>query len=248
MEDIGKLLTETRQQLGKTHEEVHEETKVTVQHIKYLEENNFNFLPETYVKSYLRSYATALGLNGDDLVNKYTENRKEEARRQAAQAKEEEVIPQPSELKTQLMEWGVGFGFFVLLFCLIFAYVEYRAQVDVSAQEFFVDRASTEKTALAEIDFHTLTPEEPAAHAFELEITALENVWIQLTIDSKQVSEVTLTPEQKFKWAAEHRIDVVIGQPEAGKAAPDSNSMKSQRSQKKIIRFSLTKNGLKSED
>lgn len=250
MEDIGQLLKEARQKLGKTHEAVHEETKISVQHIKYLEENNFSFLPETYVKSYLKNYATALGLDGDDLVSKYTENRIQAERRRAEQTKEAEVLPQPSASRKRIFEWIISVGFFILLVCLILVYVEYRSQVQVSAKEFFVHASppGEEKTELAEIDLITPTPDEPESHTFELEITAIENVWVQLTIDGKLISEVTLSPTQKFKWRAENRIEVVMGQIEASGEVPKSDGTKHQGDRTGSVRFSFTKDGQTKND
>lgn len=73
MENLGEKLKQKRISLNKSHEQIHEQTRITVEHLEYLESNDFTFLPETYVKSYLKSYATALGLDADEILNEYAE-------------------------------------------------------------------------------------------------------------------------------------------------------------------------------
>lgn len=71
MLDVGKTLRGKRQELNKSLEDIHDEIRISVQHIAYLEENNFTFLPATYVKSFLKTYATCLGLDSGALLEAY---------------------------------------------------------------------------------------------------------------------------------------------------------------------------------
>lgn len=71
MVDIGKTLSDRRKELGKTVEEIHELTRVSIEHIKHLENNSFDFLPTTYVKSFLKTYADSVGLDSGEIVRCY---------------------------------------------------------------------------------------------------------------------------------------------------------------------------------
>ena len=66
MENIGSKLRKNRKEQGKTLEEINEQTKISLEHLNLLEKNDYLFLPETYVKSFIKNYAITLGLNGDE--------------------------------------------------------------------------------------------------------------------------------------------------------------------------------------
>ncbi len=89
MLDVGKTLREKRHELNKSFEDIHDETRISVQHIAYLEENNFTFLPATYVKSFLKTYASCLGLDSKALLDAYS------GRSPEPEQVEEEAQPKP---------------------------------------------------------------------------------------------------------------------------------------------------------
>jgi hypothetical protein len=60
---------------------------------------------------------------------------------------------------------------------------------------------------------HHLRPEgqEKLVTPLELELTAIENVWLRLTIDNSKVNEYTLSPGNKLMWPAENRFEIIVG-------------------------------------
>lgn len=68
----GKKLAEARRQLGLSLEQVAERTKVRSDYLEALEAMNTKLLPgRAYAIAYLRSYARALSLNEDAIVEQY---------------------------------------------------------------------------------------------------------------------------------------------------------------------------------
>lgn len=68
----GKILCDTRQQLGFSPEEVAEMLNLSTSQIHALENDDFTSLPgSTYVRGYLRSYAQVLELSPDDILAAY---------------------------------------------------------------------------------------------------------------------------------------------------------------------------------
>jgi len=73
---VGEELRDARLALGATLEEVADELRINRRYIAALEEGRSGDLPgPTYALGFVRSYATALGLNADDLARRYRENR-----------------------------------------------------------------------------------------------------------------------------------------------------------------------------
>lgn len=72
MAQIGSILRESRLHMGLTLKEVSEITKVRVKYLAALEDDDYAVIPgPTFVKAYLRTYASVLKLDGEALVEDY---------------------------------------------------------------------------------------------------------------------------------------------------------------------------------
>jgi cytoskeleton protein RodZ len=72
MAEIGSILREARIRLGLNLKQVSEITKVRVKYLEALEQNDFAAIPgPTFIKAYLRTYASVLRLDADALVEEY---------------------------------------------------------------------------------------------------------------------------------------------------------------------------------
>lgn len=68
----GKKLEEARRQLGLSLQEVSERIRVRREFLEALEAMNIKLLPgKAYAMAFLRSYATVLGLNADEIVEQF---------------------------------------------------------------------------------------------------------------------------------------------------------------------------------
>jgi transcriptional regulator with XRE-family HTH domain len=69
---VGRELARARQQLGRSLEDISAKTKVSVERLIAIEQNDVNQLPPlVYVRGFVRSYATEVGLDPDDTVGRY---------------------------------------------------------------------------------------------------------------------------------------------------------------------------------
>ena len=137
MENIGNILKKSRKAQGKTLEEINEQTKISLEHLKLLEKNDFTFLPEMYVKSFIKNYALTLGLDADDLIVRYTQNQEEKKRRKEELESKVEIETglRPSSSTQKVIEWSLGVGVFILLISLIIVYFQFKAQIDAQPAE-----------------------------------------------------------------------------------------------------------------
>jgi len=72
MFEIGSSLREARARQGLDFNEMEMRTKVRAKYLRALEEEQFETLPaHTYIKGFLRTYAEALGLDGQMYVDEY---------------------------------------------------------------------------------------------------------------------------------------------------------------------------------
>ncbi|WP_373655636.1 RodZ domain-containing protein [Thiohalorhabdus methylotrophus] len=69
---VGKQLRRAREAMGRSHSDMAEELRLTVEQIQALEDEDFFKLPgEAYIRGYLRNYAAAVGLSPDSLIRAY---------------------------------------------------------------------------------------------------------------------------------------------------------------------------------
>ncbi|HXF97129.1 MAG TPA: RodZ domain-containing protein [Gaiellaceae bacterium] len=72
MFDIGSSLRDARLRQGLDFPELEQRTKIRPKYLRALEEERFDILPApTYVRGFLRSYASALGLDPQPFVDEY---------------------------------------------------------------------------------------------------------------------------------------------------------------------------------
>jgi cytoskeleton protein RodZ len=78
MPDIGETLREARMRARIDVSEIESKTKIRAKYLRALENEEWGLLPgPTFVKSFLRTYAAALGLDGKALVEEYRANNEE---------------------------------------------------------------------------------------------------------------------------------------------------------------------------
>ncbi|MCL2294086.1 MAG: helix-turn-helix domain-containing protein [Spirochaetes bacterium] len=72
MESIGQKFKDARKEKGLFIEQVARETNISKRYIEAIEEENFEEFPgEAYLFGFLRSYASYLGLNSEEVINLY---------------------------------------------------------------------------------------------------------------------------------------------------------------------------------
>jgi cytoskeleton protein RodZ len=71
-ETVGEMLLAARERAGASLEQIAQDTRIPVSTLRYLETDNFEAIPaRVYAKGFLRTYATALGLDAQQALNKY---------------------------------------------------------------------------------------------------------------------------------------------------------------------------------
>ena len=72
MFEIGNTLREARVRRNLTLQQVEEDTKIRVKYVQAMENEDFDVMPgATYVKGFLRTYSTYLGLDPDVILDEY---------------------------------------------------------------------------------------------------------------------------------------------------------------------------------
>lgn len=72
MTELGQKLTEAREAKGLSIDQLHEITKIQKRHLVAIEEGDYDVLPGAfYARAFIKQYADAVGLNGEELLVEY---------------------------------------------------------------------------------------------------------------------------------------------------------------------------------
>ena len=69
MSEFYTELKALRKQQDINLEEIHNRTKINLSYLEAIEEGRFDLLPHTYIRLFVRAYATEIGANPDEIVN-----------------------------------------------------------------------------------------------------------------------------------------------------------------------------------
>ena len=70
--EIGKILRKAREEKGYTLDDLQQMTKIQKRYLIAIEDENFDELPgDFYVRAFIKQYANTVGLDGNELLQKY---------------------------------------------------------------------------------------------------------------------------------------------------------------------------------
>ena len=207
---FGRYLQGIRLEKKISLEQVAEQTRVGLGNLLLIEQEDHDQLPaEVFVKGFLRSYAAAVGADGDEAVRRY------ESRLDVVQkiAESEAAI---SKSETRL--WWKLIISVGLLFCIIavsipvISFLRHTAGTEKSLRR--TPLAAEEKPVAGEAqEGVNLAPESANAvpEKLSLQITALSNTWVKVIIDEKESTEYNLNTGDDIELEATAGYNLLIG-------------------------------------
>jgi cytoskeletal protein RodZ len=207
---FGRYLQAIRLEKKISLEQVAEQTRVGLENLLLVEQEDHDRLPaEVYVKGFLRSYAAAVGADGDEAVRRY-ESRLDVVQKLA----ESEASIGKSETR---LWWKVFVSLGMLLgivavSILVISILRHTPATEESPQP--NPSAAAQKPTASEAQGDAHLPAESAKAVPEklsLQITAQETTWVKVIIDEKESTEYNLNPEDEIELEATTGYNLLIG-------------------------------------
>ena len=207
---FGRYLQAIRLEKKISLEQVSAQTRVGVGNLLLLEQEDHEQLPaEVFVKGFLRSYAAAIGADGDEAVRLY-----ESSRDGVRKITESEASDGKSETR---LGWKLIISFGLLLcivagFIMVISILRHTAGTKESSQstppaveENSVATESREGAGLS------LESAKNVPERLSLQITALENTWVKVIIDEKESTAYNLSSGDDIELEATSGYNLLIG-------------------------------------
>ncbi len=213
MENIAELLKKTRESKNLSLKDVSTATKLRVNVLKAIEEGNFNFLPKTYMYSFLKEYFQYLGLNFEEYkeqIDKYFK-------------RDKKIEPKPKELifaHPFLMKKKVRYTpaqlnkalyFIYAAIFLSFLAIIYFTIFYEGTEQKPLDLEKTTDTILIKSEQRESPKPISTQDSIRLEFYATDTVWINMVIDNKITEKIVLYPNTIKVWSAGNFFRFTLG-------------------------------------
>lgn len=216
-----------RERQRRTLRELSTETKIREPYLAALEEGRYDVLPTVYMRSFVRTYATALHIPADELKTLIDEVFEHDDGIAAAdrfpahrrQSQPDRPKPQPQQRSTQPSLPQISPS--AIRWLLVGALVLFAG---VMGWYFFVrdttpaTTSHTDTTNVVEIDANDATTpavsasgEEVEADSLILTATVSDTAWLNITMDGKRTQQVVVTPGMELRWSAQNKFVLSLG-------------------------------------
>lgn len=207
---FGRYLQAIRLEKKISLEQVSAQTRIGLANLLLIEQENIEGLPaEVFVKGFLRSFADAIGADGDEAVRRY-ESRLNVVQKIAGP--EDSIGKSASSMWPQVLI--VLFSFAVIIGLSILGMSYFQKLPDTGKEH--GQKVPAEMSQPTGSQKHqTVDPDAKAASSvaekFSLNIIAVEDSWLKVIIDDKDSSEHTLTAGDKLELEATSGFNLLIG-------------------------------------
>lgn len=234
-EPIGKILKKIRLEKGLSLEEVQKKTKINLNILIAIEEENFINLSPIYVKGFLKIYCNFLGINLQDYISSYKESQFSVKAPEAKDKPESflETVSDKSNFLAADRKIGIGIIIaFVVIFLSIGLFslgdvILYRSRHSSPKKDNVVQaipgKVAKKKTQVAQLQKSTPVkvkhkPQESGAvsqkHSvseIRVGILARENCWVTLKADGRVIFHGVLRKGKSESWQAKEKIELSLG-------------------------------------
>lgn len=207
MGTLGKYLHDAREARGIDLRDAAQQTRISLQYLRALEEENFEKLPgDVFVRGFLKNYARFLRLDEAEVMKQYAEMVQKPApagaanQVQEAAAEKHEKPRRASKIPVEPFVWGAGIVIILILFLLTALPSRHRKAPSVAAE--------SPTQVLSELS-STVTPSTP--EKLYLEVFALDNTWLLVRTDSSPQKKAVLKKGESLIWSADQSFLLSYG-------------------------------------
>ena len=208
---FGRYLQAIRLEKKISLEQVSAQTRIGLGNLLLIEQEDHERLPaKVYVKGFLRSYASAVGADGDEAIRRYESRLDVVQKISESESSSTRVAPKiwwKLLISLVLLIGIIGFSVFAILFLRQIPDADKPAEQKIAAEKEPVIDTQAGRQGL-ETDTE---PEKAIPEKLILQVTALEDSWLKVIIDEKGATEYSLKPGDQIELEADTGFNLLIG-------------------------------------
>lgn len=241
MKNFFQEFKEHREEQDITLEDISEVTKINVRFLQALEEGNFDVLPGTYIRLFLRAYAKEIGIDPDEAIEKLkiyqgkiSEFKPKLRAPQPEPPEKPEFGASPGSAKINLkprstFNWKRTLLIVILFVAVIWAiksYVSSSQERNTSSQNTELqsarqgNRTVSSEDVVSDAQFEggevvdrtqQSVPSVNASEDIVLQVNAVARTWLRIKRDNAPGEEYLFLPQDSKTFRATNRIELRIG-------------------------------------
>lgn len=231
METLGERLQQIRKEKGISLEEIAHITKIKITSLQALEDDDYQSLPsEVYTKSFIKIYASYLGLDGNEFVREYLESLPvQKGKPKKIFAIQQPVTVQRRNTSPKNRRFPVGMVLLILIIVLggVGGFMYFKKTQDkqggflsfLNKQENASNPAAgvsgaASAPAVMQGDYIALS-NVPAGTSQVLRVEASSSVWLSVAVSGKTVFEGLVGAGAREQWAFTDSLSIKISEPDS---------------------------------
>ena len=216
----GRYLKAIRLEKKISLEQVAEQTRVGIGSLLLVEQEEHEQLPaEVFVKGFIRSYAVAIGADGDEAIRRY------ELRLDGAQKITESEASGGQSKNRLWWKLVVSLGLLLCIIAVAVMGISYWRPASESEKSAGSTPSAAENKSMTTDNQGknelSAEPVKAAPKKLSLKIIAFENTWIKVIIDEKEPTEYKLKSGDEIELEAGTGYNLLIGNAESLKITLD---------------------------
>ena len=207
---FGYYLQSIRLEKNITLDTIAEETRIAMSNLTAIEKEDVESLPDpVFVKGFLRSYAQAIGADGDEAVRLYEARLNMKSRMEDVQSYSPRSTVAPWR---NLILSIVAVAGLIALSLYGISYFQHHDLLDKAAAPSSAVKLPAEKHSADRkpSDTNTDTPPETSSKLM-LQISALEDTWMKIIVDNQEPKEYNLRSGDQLEEEATRGYNLLIG-------------------------------------
>lgn len=223
---VGNILREEREKQGLSLRDIASQSHIRLEYLRAIEESNFEKIPaEIYVKGFLRTYAQALKVDEEAIIQKYLDQRRESE-------PPEEVV----ELPKREPRFRNKIEFATLI--LISSFIAITLFIIINRNDTVGKR--TEKTfSLSPIRNESIRTKISEVTEHSLRIIASDTTWILMVTDNEIVEEYLFKRGDQITRNGNEGFHIKIGNAEGVNIVYNNKDIGKLGEKGEVLRISL---------
>ena len=207
MENFSEHLKRQREERKIRLSDVAVQTKISIKFLEAIESGNFEILPETYIRAFIRDYAKAIGLDPDETIKRYNMHI------DALKVVDEQVkpeIPEKNGTKTFNLtnKQKIAAGIIGVAILAVLSYLAFSPSRKLPVDLNSYDNAVEVNQRKFDSAYNAATTKSDSAR---LVLSATDTVWVNLVIDDGKTYDLLMRPGNKLVFWGKRKFNMTIG-------------------------------------
>jgi cytoskeletal protein RodZ len=267
LDKIAEELHEARLKSGISLEQIGVKTRIDIKFLEAIDKGDFAFLPEPYVKAFIKDFAQIVGVDETKIIQKYDAAQKGEPLEESAEMGKPDVQEKKpeqrqiqrydatstagsastSEIISRNIRLYGAIVFFSFLMIFIIYYLFFKSSDEIIVAEKPIEEViegNQQRFVPKEESQQNLTGVSQQSDSLVLNIFASDTSWVKIILDDAEAEEFILFPNSQKSIKAVNNYKITLGNAGAIKFQMNEKPLSFSGTAGSVVYVQINKTGL----